>query len=208
MNPQTATKIVGLTGGIASGKTQVTQLFAEKNVPIIDADEIARRVVARGSQGLSQIVAHFGEDLLLDSGDLNRSQLRERIFSHEPDRLWLNALLHPLIEQATQQDIQKHQQALYVIWAVPLLIETQLHQKVDRVLLVDCPVELQRQRLMQRDHIDRTLANAMIAAQLDRKTRLNNADDVIQNHHDLADLKHQVGALHAFYCRLFGASYI
>lgn len=187
--------IIGLTGGIASGKSSVMNLFAKKNIPVVDADEIARQVVLPDSAGLMQIVNHFGAKILTEKGALNRVLLREIIFNDEAERLWLNALLHPLIEAETFSLFQHYQDAPYLIWAVPLLIETQLHKKVDRILLVDCAESLQLERLIKRDKIDKELAKKIIQSQLSHSERLKYADDVIYNHGNFDNLKQQVEQL-------------
>ena len=128
--------IVALSGGIASGKTTIANLFAQLGVPIIDADVIARQVVAIGTSALTQIVKHFSQEILLANGELDRSQLREIIFNNDHERLWLNNLLHPIIAQETQKQFAE-QTAPYVIWVVPLLIENNLHQLRTQVSLTD-----------------------------------------------------------------------
>lgn len=192
-------KIIGLTGGIASGKSAVMHLFAQKNVPVIDADEVARAVVQPNSVGLAQIEDHFGSSILTPTGELNRALLREKIFADESERVWLNELLHPLIEAQTHLFFEQHQNAPYLIWAVPLLIETKLYQKVDRILVIDCSAEIQLERLIKRDQISKELALKMIAAQLPQSERLKYADDVIYNHNNLEELQAQVDKLDQFY---------
>lgn len=190
--------VVALSGGIASGKSTIANLFAKLGVPIIDADIIARQVVQPGTSAFSTIVKHFSQEILLDNGELDRSQLREIIFNNDHERLWLNSLLHPIIQQQTQDQIAS-QQAIYVIWVVPLLIENNLHHLADRVLMIDSPIELQLQRLMQRDNIDEALAMKMIRSQVSSLKRLAYADDIIINNDDLNSLTLQVNKLHHQY---------
>lgn len=190
--------IVALSGGIASGKSTIAHLFAQLGVPIIDADIIARQVVEVGTPALEQITQHFSQEILLENGELDRSQLREIIFNNDHERLWLNNLLHPIIAQETQKQFAK-QTKPYVIWVVPLLIENNLHQLADRILMIDIPEALQLERLINRDRISESLAKKMIATQVCLTDRLAFADDIIVNDGDLVSLKIQVDNLHKQY---------
>lgn len=190
--------IVALSGGIASGKSTIAHLFAQLGVPIIDADIIARQVVEIGTPALEQITQHFSQEILLENGELDRSQLREIIFNNDHERLWLNSLLHPIIAQETQKQFAQ-QTKPYVIWVVPLLIENNLHQLADRVLMIDIPEALQLERLINRDRISESLAKKMIATQVCLTDRLAFADDIIVNDGDLESLKIQVDNLHKQY---------
>lgn len=194
--------VVALSGGVASGKSTIANLFAQLGVPIIDADIIARQVVEVGTEALAQIVKHFSTEILLPNGELDRSQLREIIFNNDHERLWLNNLLHPIIHQITQKQIAK-QTAPYVIWVVPLLIENNLHQLADRVLMVDVPETLQMERLIYRDKISESLAKRMIRTQVPLAERLSYADDIIVNNGNLASLSEQVNKLHQQYLNNF-----
>ena len=194
--------VVALSGGVASGKSTIANLFAQLGVPIIDADIIARQVVEVGTDALAQIVKHFSTEILLPNGELDRSQLREIIFNNDHERLWLNNLLHPIIHQITQKQIAK-QTAPYVIWVVPLLIENNLHQLADRVLMVDVPETLQMERLIYRDKISESLAERMILTQVPLAERLSYADDIIVNNGNLASLSEQVNKLHQQYLNNF-----
>lgn len=194
--------VVALSGGVASGKSTIANLFAQLGVPIIDADIIARQVVEVGTEALAQIVKHFSTEILLPNGELDRSQLREIIFNNDHERLWLNNLLHPIIHQITQKQIAK-QTAPYVIWVVPLLIENNLHQLADRVLMVDVPETLQMERLIYRDKISESLAKRMIRTQVTLAERLSYADDIIVNNGNLASLSEQVNKLHQQYLNNF-----
>lgn len=190
--------VVGLTGGIGSGKSAVSKRFAELGIDIIDADEIARDVVAPGSFGLSEIEKHFGPSILLENGSLNRPVLRERVFNNKEEQAWLNALLHPLIRERMHLLIEQSESD-YCILAVPLLVENKLTVLCDRVLVVDCPEALQIERATTRDgSAIQTIKNIM-AAQASRNDRLNAADDVIDNSGALEDLWPQVNTLHALY---------
>lgn len=190
--------IVALSGGIASGKSTIAHLFAQLGVPIIDADIIARQVVEVGTPALEQITKHFSQEILLENGELDRSQLREIIFNNDHERLWLNNLLHPIIAQETKKQFAQ-QTKPYVIWVVPLLIENNLHQLADRVLMIDIPEALQLERLINRDRISESLAKKMIATQVCLTDRLAFADDIIVNDGDLESLKIQVDNLHKQY---------
>lgn len=196
------TYIVGLTGGIGSGKSTVADLFAEQGVPVIDADTVARQVVEKGSPLLMKIVDHFGEHILLENGELNRSALREYIFQHPKEKAWLNALLHPAIRQEMLAQLYA-QSSPYVLWVVPLLIENDLVSLCQRVLVVDVMPETQIKRSTLRDNSQAELIQQIMAAQVDRMTRLRYADDVINNDGDLTQtlsgLKQKVLELHQHY---------
>ena len=194
--------IVALSGGIASGKSTIANLFAQLGVPIIDADVIARQVVEIGTDAYKLIIKHFSQEILLPNNEIDRSQLREIIFNNDHERLWLNNLLHPIIQEQTQIQIAK-QTAAYVIWVVPLLVENNLHNLADRVLMVDTPEQLQLERLIQRDNIDESLAKKMISSQISSQKRLTYADDIIVNNGDLTSLTAQVNKLHQQYLNNF-----
>lgn len=189
---------IGLTGGIASGKSTVANLFAALGVPIIDTDLLAREVVEPGSPLLREITAHFGMQLLAPDGGLNRQELRARIFADPVERKWLEALLHPAIRKLTDERCDAAA-GPYVIVAIPLLVETGSAARFDRVLVVDCEPELQLARLTARDGTTREEALAMLAAQAPREARLAVADDVIRNDGDIANLRDQVEKLHRQY---------
>ncbi|WP_339769255.1 dephospho-CoA kinase [uncultured Paraglaciecola sp.] len=190
--------VVGVSGGIGSGKTTVTNAFAKLNVDIIDADVVARDVVTPGSDGLRAIIEKFGTSIL-DKGEcLNRRALRQIIFSDEQAKEWLNNLLHPLIRQETlRQTIAATSQ--YCMLSVPLLIENGSYKNVDRVLIVDVPEEMQLARSMARDNADEKLIRSIMAAQASREQRLEVADDVIDNSGDESALIGQVSRLHHRY---------
>ena len=187
--------IVALSGGIASGKTTVANLFAKLGVPVIDADIIARQIVAPNQPALAEIVRHFSEEILLPNGELDRLQLREIIFNNDHERLWLNQLLHSLIQQETAAQLSQLC-SVYALWVVPLLIENNLHHLADRVVIIDVSTELQLARLINRDHIDETLAKKMVLAQAANQKRLSYAHHVITNQGDVDDLMSQVSMLH------------
>jgi dephospho-CoA kinase len=189
---------VGLTGGIASGKSTVGALFAALGVPVIDTDRIARDVVAPGTPLLAGVIARFGAHLLTGSGELDRRALRERVFADPAERADLEALLHPAIMAELRRRAQAAGGA-YQILAIPLLVEQHLKSRVDRVLLVDCAEELQLRRVQIRDGVTRAEAQAALAAQASRAARLSVADDIIVNDGDLERLRGQVETLHGRY---------
>jgi dephospho-CoA kinase len=192
---------IGLTGGIASGKSAVAGLFAARGVPVIDTDAIARDVVAPGEPALTRVVQEFGREVLDASGGLDRRRMRELVFSDAARRARLEAILHPAI---LAEMIRRSAQAggNYQILVIPLLVEGDLAKHVDRLLVVDAMPETQLVRLLQRDAENPQQARAMIAAQASRAARLAQADDVIHNDGTLAELESQVAQLHETYVRL------
>ncbi len=192
---------VGLTGGIASGKTLVADSFAALGVPVADADQISRTVVAPGSEPLREIVEHFGSGCLLPDGSLNRRWMRERVFENPSERQRLEAITHPHI-QVRMQTWRDSQLGPYCILMVPLLLEKGEDSLIDRVLVVDAAEHDQLRRLMQRDHLTETLARQIMAAQLTRRGRLALADDVLDNTGDLSTIAPQVEELHLRYLGL------
>jgi len=175
--------VIGLTGGIAAGKSEVSRRFEALGITVADADLAARAVVAPGSEGLARIAAHFGNEILLADGQLDRAALRARIFDSAQERQALEAITHPAIRQLLRQTCEQAE-GPYAIAAIPLLTEAggrQQYPWLDRILVVDVPVAVQHARLMQRDGIDTALADRMIAAQASREARLGLADDVVVN---------------------------
>lgn len=192
---------IGLTGGIGSGKSTVAQLFSELGIPVIDADVIAREVVMPGAKALTKIVEHFGSTILTTNGELDRQQLRQKVFSDSKERKWLEQLLHPLIlEEMKSRAEQLHGD--YCLLVIPLLLEIAPYEIIDRILVVDIPEELQIIRAQQRDNTNAAQIDAIIKTQVNRLQRLAVADDVIHNDGNLADLKKQVLELHQFYLDL------
>lgn len=190
--------VVGLSGGIGSGKTTVSDMFAKLGVQIIDADVIAREVVEPGTESLERIREKFGPELIDPSGCLDRGKLRELVFSHLEAKNWLNALLHPLIQQKMQLQTAQAS-SLYCILSVPLLVENNSYTTVDRVLIVDLPENLQLSRSANRDAVSEKQIKAIMAAQATRQQRLEVADDVIDNSGDEESLFVQVQQLHNQY---------
>lgn len=195
---------VALTGGIASGKSTATRRFAELGAEVVDADLVARELVAPGQPALAEIAAVFGDDVLDADGALDRRAMRERVFADADARRRLEAILHPRV-RATLHERAKRSTAPYAMLAIPLLVESQGYDWVDRVLVVDVSREVQRARLLARDGITAALAEAMLEAQASREERLAIADDVIANDGSLAELDAQVAVLHARYVAMAAA---
>jgi dephospho-CoA kinase len=187
--------ILGLTGGIGSGKTTVANLFAALGVDIVDADIVAREVVAIGSLGLNTIVEHFGQSILLDNGELDRAALRHKIFDNPEQRRWLNNLLHPLIRQKIFIDLEKTT-SIYAILVAPLLFENELDRQVSKSLVVDIAPKLQLTRTSRRDNLESSQIAKIVASQMSREQRLSKADYVIENNLDLEHLQLEVAKLH------------
>ena len=195
---------VGLTGGVASGKTAVAERFAALGIGVLDADVAARQVVEPGQPALAQVVAAFGPGVLDASGRLDRARMRARVFGDEAARRTLEGLLHPPIRQALREAADAAPGA-YAIVAIPLLAESggrTAYPWLDRILVVDAPVAIQRARLVARDGIDAALADRMLGAQADRAGRLAIADDVIVNDDGLEALEDLVAALDRRYRQL------
>ena len=198
---------VALTGGIASGKSTVANLFAAHGVPLIDTDLIARDVVGPGQPALAAVAQAFGSDVIDSDGRLDRRRLREIIFSDSTARTRLEAILHPAIRaEMERQSVAAAQAGPYQMLVIPLLAEGGRRDHVDRVLVVDTPETVQVERLMTRDAVTREQAEASLRAQAQRSTRLGIADDVLTNTGRIDDLREQVAALHARYVKLAAAS--
>ncbi|MDM7859544.1 dephospho-CoA kinase [Alteromonas sp. ASW11-36] len=193
--------VVGLTGGIGSGKTAVSDSFTALGIDVVDADVCARQVVEPGNDALAQIASRFGEEILLADGHLNRAALRQRVFQNTADKEWLNALLHPLIRAQMITQIAAATSP-YCILVAPLLLENNMQSMVNRVLVVDVAPEQQLARVVARDNSDEATIKAIMRAQLDREERLAKADDVIVNDASLNALKIKVQQLHNQYLRL------
>jgi dephospho-CoA kinase len=193
--------VIGLTGGIASGKTTVSDQFARLGIDIIDADVVAREVVAKGSPGLKTIVDEFGEEILTPTLELDRQKLRRIVFTDNTKKEWLNALLHPLIR--TQMALQTNNaKSPYCILSVPLLVENKLNKMVDRTLVVDIDAATQLKRAMTRDSSEQIIIENIIASQATRSERLAVADDIISNTRDRDWLNAQVTDLHQIYLNI------
>ena len=194
-----STFIIGLTGGIGSGKTTVTDMFADLGIDVIDADIAARVVVAPGSKALMAIKTHFGADYIDNQGQLDRTKLRHRIFSTPQDKTWLNTLLHPLIRQEILAQIAQAK-SVYCLLAAPLLLENNLQKLVNRVLVVDVDKASQITRTVARDPSSTEEVKRIIASQMSRQQRLSFADDIINNQNaSLEELRQQVLSLDQAY---------
>lgn len=199
---------IGLTGGIASGKSALEKAFAAHGIVVADADLLAREVVAPGEPALAAVVERFGRDVLQADGQLDRAALRVRVFGDPDQRRTLEAILHPAI-RARLEAICRAAPGPYAIATVPLLTEgggRAAYPWLHRILVVDTPAAVQKARLMQRDGIDATLADQMMAAQASRAERLALADDIVVNDGDIHHLQHAADALHLRYLALATAT--
>lgn len=195
--------ILGLTGGIGSGKSAAAAHFAQLGIDLVNADQAARWVVEPGRPALARIAEHFGADILLADGGLDRAALRARIFQDAGERRWLEQLLHPLIRQEIVEVLARATSP-YAILESPLLIESGQYRLCRRVLVIDVPEAVQISRTVSRDGNDEAQVRAIMAAQAPRDERLAKADDVIVNDRDLAWLRQEVERLHHFYLTLRG----
>ena len=193
--------VVGLTGGIGSGKSTVAEMFAALEIDLVDADVAAREVVAPGTPALAEIVEHFGPDILMADGSLDRRELRRIIFHQKQEKHWLETLLHPLIRRWLTQQISDRRSA-YCLLISPLLLETGQAEMVDRILVVDVSVETQIARTLARDGGEESTVRAIIAAQIGRNQRLEHGDDIIDNDLPLQTLRQRVETLHQQYLTL------
>jgi dephospho-CoA kinase len=191
---------IGLTGGIGSGKSTVSELFKKFGIPVIDADIIARDIVQFGQPALTQLEQAFGEDILQSDRTLNRAKLRSMVFSDPQLKSTLEQILHPLIKAEILSQCNKLQ-APYCVISIPLLLESNMTDMIDRILVVDCPLNMQISRVRQRDQLDDNLINRIIASQVSRETRLAKADDVIDNSKNANQLAEQVKKLHNLYLK-------
>ncbi|MGY5613393.1 dephospho-CoA kinase [Vibrio brasiliensis] len=190
------TLVIGLTGGIASGKTTVANIFHQEfGIEIVDADIVARQVVEPGSDGLQQIAQHFGPEVIQSDGALNRAKLREIIFADPTHKEWLNNLLHPMIRHKMLNDLE-NVRSEYALLVIPLMVENNLQTLADKVIVVDVDPETQIQRTVKRDHVDIEQAKAILASQATREQRLAIADYVIKNNTKNQKLLYQITELH------------
>ncbi|WP_034413199.1 dephospho-CoA kinase [Candidatus Photodesmus blepharus] len=199
--------IIGLTGGISSGKTTVANLFSRCfSIEVIDADIISREVVEPGTSCLKAITEHFGTEILLPGGELNRGLLREKIFFENEKKNWLNQLLHPLITKRMLSCLS-NVHSPYVLLVIPLLVENNLHKMVDRVVVVDVEETIQVRRTMRRDNISECQVRSILNSQSSREERLLVADDVIENSSvEEGEILLQVKELHQKYLAICGVN--
>lgn len=193
--------VIGITGGIGSGKTAVTNEFTKFGITVVDADIAARTVVEAGKPALEEIALHFGKDILLPNGELDRAALRAIVFEQPEQRVWLEKLTHPLIREEIITGL-KQAKSPYVILASPLLVESNQYKLTHRVLVVDTPEELQIKRTVKRDNNNEEQVRSIINAQSSREKRLSFADDVVVNDQDLSYLHGQVNVFHERYLKL------
>ena len=187
--------IIGLTGGIGSGKTAVSDSFEALGITIVDADLASRVVVEKGKPSLNSIEERFGNEILTPEGELDRAKLREIIFNSDSEKQWLESLLHPAIANQIQEELSSSKSP-YTILVSPLLFETNQKEFCSKVLVVDVPVETQVSRTLERDGVSEEQVNSIINSQIDREKRLELADEVILNNGSLADLQEAVRELH------------
>lgn len=189
--------IIGLTGGIGSGKSTVARMFGALGVHWVDADDVARQVVEPGTQALRAIADHFGESILQGNGELDRAALRQKVFEDPEQRRWLEGLLHPIIRQELIRQLSPEDYNLpYVMLVSPLLLETNQHELVERIVVVDVPEETQINRTMARDGNSREQVERILAAQMPRAARREKADAIINNAQPLERVEASVHALH------------
>lgn len=215
--------IVGLTGGIGSGKSTVARLFGELGVHWVDADDVAREVVEPGTPALARIAEHFGEGILTSEGALDRGRLRGIVFEQPEERAWLEGLLHPVIREELVRQLEHplsntpdrphpspargegYRYSLpYVVLVSPLLLETDQHELVDRIVVIDVPVDVQIERTIARDTNSREQVERIIAAQMSREQRVERADAIIDNNRPLDEVERQVRELHERFMVDFG----
>lgn len=188
--------LIGLTGGIGSGKTTVSKMFEELGVPVVDADVVSRELTACGGKAVEAVRAAFGGGSVDDQGAMNRAFIRERVFRDENEKKKLESILHPMIQKECLDRLASLK-APYAVVSVPLLVESAFWlQKVDRVLVIDLPEEEQIKRTVKRDSLTEEIVKKIIAKQASRKERLNAADDVIENYSDVSSLRLSVAKLH------------
>lgn len=197
--------VIGLTGGIGSGKSTVARMFGALGVHWVDADDVARAVVEPGAPALAEIAEHFGRGILLAEGGLDRAALRRVVFDSPQERAWLEGLLHPVIREELVRQLHPADYSFpYVLLVSPLLLETDQHRLVDSVVVVDVPVDVQIERTMARDDNARDQVQRIIDAQISREQRLQKADEVVDNSRPVTEVEARVGELHRRFLAAFG----
>ncbi len=197
--------VIGLTGGIGSGKSTVARQFGSLGVHWVDADDVAREVVEPGTPALAEVAEHFGQGILTPEGALDRARLRQIVFEQPEQRAWLEGLLHPVIREELIRQLHPDDYNLpYVLLVSPLLLETDQHELVEKVIVVDVPVEVQIERTMGRDSNSREQVERIIAAQMPREQRLQRASAVIDNNQPSDKVAAEVQALHDAFMVDFG----
>ena len=190
--------VVGVTGGIGSGKSAVTNRFEQLGIEVVDADLASRAVVEPGTDALKSIEQHFGQHILLPDKSLDRAKLRQAIFSDPEQKKWLEALLHPLIAQHIKSKLLASKSP-YTVFVSPLLIEANQDRFCNHILVIDVPEHLQIKRTIERDNNDESQVRRIIKSQVSRKQRIDRADDIIENIHGLQELEQKVDQLHQQY---------
>jgi dephospho-CoA kinase len=198
------TYIIGVTGGIGSGKTAVSDRFGERGITVVDADIASRAVVEPGRPALSAIAEHFGDEVISPNGSLDRALLRQKVFADEAERKWLEQLTHPLIRDEIINGLEQATSP-YALLVSPLLVESGQSELTQRILVIDVDEAVQLKRTMARDDNPEAQVKAIMAAQASRETRLDYADDVIHNSGSLDDLNQQIEQLHQQYLQLANA---
>jgi len=193
--------IIGLTGGIGSGKSSAANFFSAHNVLVLEADELAKEAITKGTDGFMQVVDCFGESILNESGEIDRDLMRERIFSDHAMKSKLESIIHPLVGNKILEKIAESI-ALYTVVEVPLIFETNSMNNYDRILVIDCYKSLQLERSTRRDKNSQELIQKIIDSQCTREERLSIANDVIANNGSLEELKHKIKETHYFYSEL------
>jgi dephospho-CoA kinase len=197
--------VIGLTGGIGAGKSVVADYFRSLHVPVLDADQIAHDLLRDDATLILQVSEHFGKDVLRANGELDRRQLRQKVFKDPGAKAWLEQLLHPRILKTLRTQIVAAKTP-YVIAEIPLLLEGEAKREVDRILVVDCPESTQISRAAKRDHVTEQAIEDIMRHQINREARLKAANDLIENNGSLEDLQQQVSDLHAYYLSLCAKS--
>ncbi|MEO1888831.1 MAG: dephospho-CoA kinase [Cycloclasticus sp.] len=192
---------IGLTGGIGCGKTTVSQLFKEKNVPVVDADEISHAIVQTGQPALVKLANAFGQQILLTNGALNREYLRELVFAKPNKKALLESILHPIIYRTMDQQLNAFDSP-YGMLSIPLLFETKHQENIDRVLVIDCSEETQITRVKARDQLSDSMIGSIMDSQCSREFRLSHADDILNNDGTLEKLKSDIDKLHSLYLKI------
>ena len=192
--------IIGLTGGIGSGKSAAANFFQNEGISVIDTDQLARKVIEKDTPGYSKVVDSFGTNILDNNDSIDRAKLREEVFHDDEKREILESITHPLVRELMVQKISSSTSP-YTIIMVPLIFETNSAKNYDRVLVIDCDVEIQLKRAMARDENSADLIQKIIDSQCSRSERLSIANDVIPNNHSIEDLQKRSLAMHNFYLR-------
>lgn len=187
---------VGLTGGIASGKTTISLIFKNLGVPVYDTDKISHQLMQLDAPAYVKAVEHFGKEILNTDLTINRPLLRQKVFQQPEQKIWLEKMIHPMIMERSREVLQQQHSSRYVLLVVPLMFETKFDQLVDYVIAIDCPVSVQITRLMQRDGIDRPLALQMISSQITNEKRLELSDASIKNDGGFEYLEAAIESLH------------